>query len=256
MGYHADLMAEINKIDKSAQDEFAVRSHNNAAQAIKSGKFASEIVPVINGTGKKVTTDNLIRTNMKIENVSKLNPVFRSNKEHGTVSAASSSALTDGASAVLLMSESKAKQLGYTTDIVLRSYVKTAIEPYPQLLMAPAKAIPAALDKAGLTLDDIDLFELHEAFAAQVLCTIKVLGDAEWCKNNLHRDSAVGVIPVEKLNINGGSLAIGHPFAATGGRLVTSLANELRRSKKRYGLISICAAGGIGGVAILERVDA
>lgn len=209
MGYHADLMAEINQVSKQLQDEFAVRSHNNAYNAQQLGKFKNEIVPVMNGSGKTVNKDNILRPNMKIDNVQKLNPVFRTAAQHGTVSAASSSALTDGASAVLVMSESKARELGYPTDISIRAYVKTAIEPYPQLLMAPALAIPRCLDKAGLTLDDIDIFELHEAFAAQVLATVKVLADDDWCKKNLGKDKAVGKVPMEKLNINGGSLALG-----------------------------------------------
>ena len=186
------------------------------------------------------------------------------------------------------MEEGKARELGYPTDIVVRTYVKTAVEPFPQLLIAPAIAISKALDRAGLKLDDIDLFEIHEAFAAQVLSTLKVLASKEYSKQSktmekqfqslkahsrsvLHKDEPVGVIPLSKINVNGGyvfvrtsrdqlvykfiirSIAIGHPFAATGGRLVASATNELRRSKKRFCLISICAAGGIGGVMILER---
>jgi len=255
MGYHADLMAEINKIAREKQDEFAVRSHKNAAAAQKKGFFKDEVVPVINGKKQTVDKDSLIRESMDVKKVSQLPPAFRPVSLHGTVNAASSSALTDGASACLLMSEEKAKELGYPTDVSIKAYIKTAIEPYPQLLLAPAIAIPRCLDKAGLTLDDIDLFEIHEAFAAQVLATIHCLKDPHFCKNVLKRDSIVGEIPMNKVNLNGGSLAIGHPFAATGGRLVASLTQSLRRTKKRYGLISICAAGGLGGVAILERIE-
>eukprot|EP00455_Lapot_gusevi_P012938 TRINITY_DN1622_c0_g1_i1.p1 TRINITY_DN1622_c0_g1~~TRINITY_DN1622_c0_g1_i1.p1 ORF type:complete len:489 (-),score=202.78 TRINITY_DN1622_c0_g1_i1:266-1642(-) len=241
MGYHADLMAEINKIPRNEQDEFAIASHTKAHKATASGKFKNEVVPVTNPKGKVVSKDNLIRGNMEPSKVAKLPAVFRKN---GTVTAASSSALTDGASAVLLMSEEKAKALGYPTDIVVRSFATTAIEPFPQLLMAPAIAIPKALERAGLTLNDIDIFELHEAFAAQVLSTLKVL-----------EQQGLGTVPKEKINPNGGSIAIGHPFAATGGRLATTAANELRRTGKKFALISICAAGGLGGVMILERRD-
>lgn len=232
---------------------------------------------------------------MTTEQLARLNGVFRKEGEAeeaagvdgsgaGTVTAASSSALTDGASAVLVMSEGAAVAAGYNTDIVVCSYAKTAVDPYPQLLLAPALAIPAALEKAGLTIDDIDVFEIHEAFAAQVLATLACLESDEFAKEWLGKDKAVGTIPREKINPNGesrqtiprhidipdfsesvfdglplcsgSSIAVGHPFAATGGRIVGSLANTLRRTGQRYGLISICAAGGMGGVMILQNVAA
>lgn len=255
MGFHADLMAEINQIPREEQDKFAFASHQKAAAAVKAGKFKSEIVPVkLPNNGGIVESDDLIRGSVDPSKISKLEPVFRSADQKGTVTAATSSPLTDGASAVLLMSEAKAKKLGYPTDISLRSFVNTAIDPYPQLLLAPAIAIPKALDLAGLTVEDIDVFEFHEAFAAQVLCTLKCLESDEFCRKFCGKDEAVGKINIEKININGGSIAIGHPFAATGGRIIATAANELRRSKKKYCLISICAAGGLGGVAILERI--
>ena len=250
MGYHADLMAEINAIPRDEQDAFALASHEKASQATSAGRLSDEIVPVTTPGGKQIVNDNLIRASMKKEKVASLKPAFR---PQGTVTAASSSALTDGGSCVLLMSEAKARELGYSADISFRSYVNTAIDPFPQLLLAPAVAIPRALSRAGLTLDDIDIFEIHEAFAAQVLSTIRALESKDFCAKFLKRNEPIGSIPMEKINPNGGSIAIGHPFAATGGRLVTSTANELRRSKKRFALISICAAGGLGGVAILER---
>ena len=243
MGYHADLMAEINRVSRKEQDDFAAGSQIKAAKAVKDGRFADELVSVT-VDGKIVSTDNLIRPSVDPKKFATLDTVFRKEKEGGTVTAASSSALTDGASACLLMSEAKAKQLGYPTDIIVRSFSTTACEPYPELLIAPAFAIPKALEKARLKLSDIDIFELHEAFAAQVLATLRVL------EKNGH-----GTIPLEKINPNGGSLAIGHPFAATGGRLVAHAVNELRRTKKRFCLISICAAGAMGGVMILERRD-
>jgi len=253
MGYHADVMAELNQIARQDQDQFAAGSHQKAAKAQKDGKLAQEIVAVQSVmTGKTFTQDNLIRGSSKPEKMAQLPPVFRP-APVGTVTAASSSPLTDGASAVLVMSETKASQLGYPTDIIVRSYAKTAIDPHPQLLIAPVVAIYQALQKAGLQLSDIDLFEIHEAFAAQVLSTIKLLDSQEWCQKVLGISKPVGKIDLNKVNPNGSSIAIGHPFAATGGRLVTSAINELRRTGKHLALISICAAGGIGGVMILER---
>lgn len=253
MGYHADLMADINEIPRAEQDKFAADSHRKAYEAQKSGLLDDEVVAVKTDSGKFVSKDNLVRSSLDPEKVSKLKPAFRPT---GTITAASSSALTDGASAVLIMSESKAAKLGYATDIVMRSYSKTAIDPHPQLLMAPAIAINRALKRAGLSLDDIDIFEIHEAFAAQVLATLKVLESPEFAKKVPGGAVALGKVPLEKLNPNGGSLAIGHPFAATGGRLVASASNQLRRTGKRFALISICAAGGIGGVMILENTAA
>eukprot|EP00472_Partenskyella_glossopodia_P001834 CAMPEP_0197514800 /NCGR_PEP_ID=MMETSP1318-20131121/130_1 /TAXON_ID=552666 /ORGANISM="Partenskyella glossopodia, Strain RCC365" /LENGTH=460 /DNA_ID=CAMNT_0043062995 /DNA_START=15 /DNA_END=1397 /DNA_ORIENTATION=- len=250
MGYHADLMAEINSISRQDQDAFAINSHKKATEARQ--LIRQEIVAV-RSDGKVVDDDDLIRSKVNPDKVAKLKPAFRKEKDHGTVNAASSSALTDGASAVLLMSERKAAALGYPTDVICKAYVKTAVEPFPQLLLAPAVAIPRCLSKAGLTLDDIDIFEIHEAFSAQVLATLKVLESKDFAQKFLGQDEPVGKIPLSKVNLRGGSIAIGHPFAATGGRLVTTAANLLRRTKKRYALLSVCAAGGIGGVMILER---
>jgi len=252
MGYHADLMAELNSVPRQDQDAFAAASHNKAAAAAKAGRLREEIVPVTTPSGKTVTEDNLIRGSQDTAKMARLKPVFRPT---GTVTAASSSPLTDGASAVIIMSERKARELGYPVDIVMRSYVTTAIDPFPQLLLAPAMAIPRALDMAGLKLQDIDLIEMHEAFAAQVLATTKCLASKSFAHSFLHREEPVGTIDPSRINPNGSSIAIGHPFAATGGRLTIAAANELRRSGKKYALLSICAAGGMGGVAILERRD-
>jgi acetyl-CoA acyltransferase len=258
MGYHADMMASINSVSREEQDRWCLVSHQKAATAVANGKIGAEITPVHTADGKSIEADNLIRPAMTETQVQKLKPAFRSEADNGTVTAASSSALTDGASAVLVMSEAKAKSLGFPADVVIRSYAKTAVEPNPQLLLAPAVAIPKALAKAGLGVDDIDIWEIHEAFAAQVLATIKCLESPAFAQEFLGRTDGQafmqeGAIPYEKINPNGGSIAIGHPFAATGGRLVTSLTNELRRSGQRFGLISICAAGGIGGVMVLEN---
>lgn len=250
MGYHADLMAEINKVERDAQDKLAATSHQNAARARARGYLDEEIVPVTLPNGETVTQDNLIREKIDAGKMGKLKPVFR---KTGTVTAASSSPLTDGGSAVLVMSEEKARELGYPTDISIASSAMTAIDPNPQLLLAPALAIPKCLDKAGLTMEDIDLFEVHEAFAAQVLATHACLCSRDFARSMLNSDRPVGGIDFKKLNPNGSSIAIGHPFAATGGRIVTAAINEMRRNNKKNTLISICAAGGLGGACILQR---
>lgn len=200
MGYHADLMAELNSISRESQDAFAAMSHINAAKAQKEGKFAEEIVPVKVGA-KQVTKDTLIRENSDASKMAKLKPVFR---KIGTVTAASSSPLTDGASAVLVMSEEKAKQLGFPIDITMVSSATTAVDPFPQLLLAPAIAIPRVLDNANLSVDDIDMFEIHEAFAAQVLSTTACLASDQFAQKRLGKEKAVGLVPPQKLNINGG----------------------------------------------------
>jgi acetyl-CoA acyltransferase len=258
MGWHGDVIGELRGITREQQEELAIQSHKKAVAARDKGYFDSEIVPVELMKKKKLVqfkTDNIVRSDFDTmtQKFGKLKPAFR--KPNGTITAATSSALTDGASAMLIMSEEKAKALGYPTDISLKSWHFSAIDPYPQLLLAPALAWPQVLRKAGITADHIDLFEIHEAFAAQVLATINCLESADFAKKYLNSDKPVleKKIDMSKVNVNGGSLALGHPFAATGGRIVTSLSNELRRTGKRHGLLSICAAGGIGGVAILEH---
>ena len=256
MGYHGDLMAEINGVTREEQDAWSVRSHQLAAKARKDGKLDGEVCAVTTPDGRRVERDSLIRESIDIGKLASLPPVFRP-PPAGTVTAASSSALTDGASACLLMSAPLAASLGYATDISVVTYVKSAIDPFPQLLLAPAIAIPLALRRARLTLADIDLFEFHEAFAGQVLATLACLDSADfYSRVGLAVEGGkVGRVDRERVNVNGGSIAIGHPFGATGGRLVATLCAEMRRRGSRYGLISICAAGGIGGVMILERRD-
>lgn len=209
-------MGEINQITRESQDALAITSHTNASRARKMGILDEEICPVVLKNGKQVSKDNLIRDVIDKAKIAKLKPVFRKAKQNGTVTAATSSPLTDGGSAVLIMSEEKAKQLGFPTDIVIKSSAISAglfsieitnsiiVDPFPQLLLAPALAIPKALDDAGLTLDDIDFVEMHEAFAAQVLSTTACLASETFCKKKLGRDKPVGMIPANKLNINGG----------------------------------------------------
>lgn len=250
MGESAEVMARRNEISREAQDEFAVRSHHRAAEAIASGRLRKEIAAVETPDGKTVTADTIVRADTTVEKLAKLRPVFA---KDGTLTAGNSSALTDGAAAVLLMSEDKAKALGMTPLAYFRSWAYTGVDPADQLLMGPALAMPMALERAGLSLADMDLVDMHEAFAAQVLSVVKMLGSDAFAKARLGRDHAVGEIDPAKLNVHGGSVALGHPFGATGARMVTTMANELHDTGKRYALLGICAAGGLGAAAVLER---
>lgn len=250
MGESAERMAQRNEISRQAQDEFALRSHKRAARAIATGRFDDETTKVQTPKGF-VHVDSLVRADTSLEKLSKLKPVFAKN---GTITAGSSSALTDGAAAVVLMRESKARALGYAPLAAFRSWSYVAVDPADQLLLGPAIAVPKALDRAGMTLADMDIVDMHEAFAAQVLSVLKMLGSRAFARERLGRDEAVGDIDPDKLNVYGGSIALGHPFAATGARIVTTLANELHRTDKRAALIGICAAGGLGAAAVLEKV--
>ncbi|MGZ5966712.1 MAG: acetyl-CoA C-acyltransferase [Polyangiales bacterium] len=251
MGEAAEKMARRNEISRAAQDEFAVRSHQRAAAAIGSGRFDDEVVPVQSPEGKWVHADGLVRADTSVEKLGKLKPVFA---REGTLTAGNSSALTDGASAVLLMSEEKARSLGLEPLAAFKSWSYVGVNPGDQLLMGPALAMPKALSRAGLELENIDLVDMHEAFAAQVLSVLKMLGSSAFAKSRLGRDRPVGDVDPTKLNVHGGSLALGHPFGATGARMVTTMANELHRTGKQTALLGICAAGGLGAAAVLERV--
>src|SRR5216117_2005272 len=239
MGESAERMAAINAIAREDQDAWALRSHRLAAAGWDDGRLAPEVGPVYID-GHAVTADNHIRRDSTLEKLATLRPVF--DREHGTITAGNASPLTDGAAAVVLASEARARALGLEPLAAVRSYAYAAVDPADQLLIAPAYAIPIALRRAGLTLDDIDVFEMHEAFAAQVLSTLAVL-----------ERNGVGRIPREKLNVMGGSIALGHPFGATGARIVLTLAREMKRRGARYGLATACAAGGNGAAIILER---
>jgi acetyl-CoA acyltransferase len=252
MGESAERMAVRNEISRQAQDEFAARSHHRAAAAIAAGRFDDEIVPVQNPAGKWVHADGLVRADTSVEKLGKLRPVFAKN---GTLTAGNSSALTDGAAAVLLMSEEKAKSLGLKPLAAVTSWSYVGVDPADQLLIGPALAMPKALERAGKTLADVDVVDMHEAFAAQVLSVLKVLGSKAFAQARLGKDQAFGEIDPDKLNLHGGSLALGHPFGATGARMVTTMANELARTGKRTALLGLCAAGGLGAAAVLERVD-
>jgi acetyl-CoA acyltransferase len=251
MGESAERMAKRNEITREAQDEFAVRSHHRAAAAIAAGRFDDEVTPVQTPEGKWVHTDGLVRADTSVEKLSKLRPAFA---KDGTLTAGNSSALTDGASAVLLMSEEKARSLGYKPLASISTWSFVGVDPADQLLMGPALAMPKVLDRAGLKLSDIDFVDMHEAFAGQVLSVLKMLGSAAFARSRLGKDQAVGEIDPARLNVHGGSLALGHPFGATGARMVTTMANELARTGKRTALLGLCAAGGLGAAALLEKV--
>ncbi|MBT9561062.1 MAG: acetyl-CoA C-acyltransferase [Myxococcales bacterium] len=253
MGEAAEQMAARNAISREAQDAFALRSHQRAAAAIASGRFDDEVVAVETRDGTFVSQDQLVRGDSSLEKLAKLRPVF-GKKGVGTLTAGNSSPLTDGAAAVLVMSEEKAHALGLTPLAAFRSWSYVGVDPADQLLMGPALALPHALDKAGLTLGDIDFVDIHEAFAAQVLAVLGMMASPAFCHERLGKEDAVGVVAEDRLNVHGGSVSIGHPFGATGARMVTTMANELHRSGKRYAALGICAAGGLGAGAILERV--
>jgi acetyl-CoA acyltransferase len=251
MGESAEKMARRNEISREAQDEFAVRSHHRAAAAIESGRFANEVTPVETPEGQWVHTDRIVRADTSVERLAKLRPAF---SKTGTVTAGNASALTDGGAAVLLMSEEKARALGYTPLAAFRSWAYTAVDPADQLLMGPALAMPKALARAGLELSDIDFVDMHEAFAAQVLSVLKMLGSDAFARERLGRDRAIGQVSPDMLNLHGGSLAIGHPFGATGARMVTTVAHELQQNGKELALLGICAAGGLGAAAVMEAI--
>jgi acetyl-CoA acyltransferase len=250
MGESAESMARRNEISREAQDRFAERSHHRAAAAIASGRFDIEVAPVETPEGW-VHADNIVRGDTSVEKLSQLRPVFARN---GTVTAGNASPLTDGAAAVLLMSAEKADALGYKPLAAFRSWAYVGVDPADQLLIGPAIAMPKALDRAGMELKDVDLVDIHEAFAAQVLSVTKALASKGFAELRLGRNKAVGEIDEASLNVHGGSLSIGHPFGATGARMVTTMANELALSKKETALLGICAAGGIGAAAVLEAV--
>ncbi len=252
MGQSAEKMAKENGISREAQDELALRSHQRAAAATADGRLPAEMAPWFGGAGmdQPIASDNGIRGDASLEALAALRPVF--DRKYGSVTAGNASPLTDGAAAVLLMAEEKALALGYTPLAYLRSYAVAAVDPGWQLLMGPVYAVPKALERADLARSDIGLFAIHEAFAAQVLSNVQAWGSQAWA-DRLGLSGPVGEVDWERTNVMGGSIAIGHPFAATGARLVTTLANEMRRRDVQYGLISICAQGGMGYAMVLER---
>jgi len=253
MGDSAEKMARVNGIARIDQDEFALRSHRKAIEAWEAGIFDSEVMPYPLPPRFKDTVerDTIPRADSTMEKLSSLKQVF--DRMYGSVTAGNSSPLTDGAAALLLMDESVAKALGYEPRAYLVSYAFAALDPNWQLLMGPALATPIALDRAGMTLDDLDLIDMHEAFAAQILSNVQAFASDAFAKERLGRDKAIGEIDYDKFNIYGGSISIGHPFGATGARQIMTMANELDRRGGGTALITQCAAGGLGASVILER---
>lgn len=251
MGDTAEQMAKTHNISRADQDALAHRSHSLATQAWQSGVMKDEVMTAhVEPYSRFLDIDNNIRQDSKLESYSKLKPVF--DRVHGTVTAATSTPLTDGASAVLMMTESRAKALGYTPLGYIRSYAFAAIDVYDDMLMGPSYATPIALDRAGMSLNDLTLIEMHEAFAAQTLANVKMFASKKFAEEKLGRSAAIGDIDMSKFNVQGGSLAYGHPFAATGTRLIVQTLNELKRRGGGIGLTTACAAGGLGAAMIVE----
>ena len=253
MGESAEDMAKLNGISREAQDAFALRSHQRAVEAWEKGVFDDEVmaVPIPPGYTTTVTQDNIPRADTSIEKLAKLRPVF--DRRYGTVTAGNISPLTDGAAALLVMEEKTAERLGFVPKAFLRSWAFAAIDPNWQLLMGPAFATPIALERAGLTLDDIDVIDMHEAFSAQILSNLQAFASADFAEERLGMDHAIGEIDMDRFNLYGGSISIGHPFAATGARQITTMANELVRRDSGTALVTQCAAGGLGAAVVLER---
>lgn len=240
MGEHCELMVKEWKVPQQEQDEIALRSHKRAHAATEDGRLKAEIHPL-----DGIDHDLLIRADTTMEKLAKLKPVFdRSNT--GTITAGNSSPLTDGAASVLLMSEQRAQRENREPLAFIKAIQFVGIDPGDGLLMGPGVAVPQVLAKAGLKLSDMDIIEMHEAFAGQLACNLRAWKQG-W------KEHAIGEVDVEKLNPLGSSIAVGHPFAATGARIVTTLANELKRRGARYGLVSICGAGATAAALILER---
>lgn len=250
MGEAAEKMAQENGIARSDQDLIAHNSHINATKAWEEGWFDDQVMSVVTENRGVQSKDNLFRAGSELEKYAKLKPVF--DRKHGTVTAGNSSPLTDGASAVILMSEQAAKAAGYEPLGYIKSYAFAAIDPNWQMLMGPSFATPIALKRAKLDLKDIDLIDMHEAFAAQIMSNINAFASKEFAKEHLNSNKAIGEIDMDKFNISGSSIAIGHPFAATGTRQLTQILHDLKRTGGQHGLITACAAGGLGGAIIVE----
>jgi acetyl-CoA C-acetyltransferase len=250
MGEHCEKMAREWHIGREEQDRLALDSHRKLAVAYDAGFFSDLVVPF-----RGIKRDGFLRPDTSMDKLAGLRPAFDKTSGHGTLTAGNSTGLSDGAAAVLLANDAWASARGLKIQAYLRDAEVAAVDFVhgEGLLMAPTIAVPRMLKRNGLTLQDFDFYEIHEAFAAQVLCTLRAWESADYCKNRLGLDASLGAIDPAKLNINGSSLAAGHPFAATGARIVATLAKMLEQKGSGRGLISICTAGGMGVTAILER---
>lgn len=253
MGADADQLAAKFGVTRQQQDEFALRSHQMAAAAWQAGVFDSEVCPLaIPPKFTVVEQDDTFYANSSLEKLSQLRPAFI--RPHGTITAGNASPITDGAAVSLLMDVDEAKKRKLKPQVVIEGYAFSGQNPHGELLLGPAYTMPKLLNEAGLKIDDIDVYEIHEAFAGQVLANLAALQDVEFCKNSLGLKGAFGEIPMDKINTQGGSLSLGHPFGATGSRLLTSASRRLIESKGKYALISACAAGGLGSSILLKRI--
>jgi acetyl-CoA acyltransferase len=252
MGENCERLAKRLGITRQAQDAFAARSHQRAAAATVDGHLAGQIAPAfVPPKGAAVREDNGIRGDSTMESLAKLRPAF--DRRFGTITAGNSSYLTDGGAAVLLASDSAARMLGLEPVATLRSAAVAALDPLEELLLGPALTLPRALDAAGLELPEVEVVELHEAFAAQVLAVLQLLEDPGWCSERLGRDRPVGPVELDRLNTWGGSLSVGHPFGATGARLITNCCQRMAAEDAKNGVVAACAAGAIGIGLVFER---
>ena len=253
MGESAEKMAKENGITREEQDQIALRSHQNASAAWREGKFDDLVMHVLVPPKyeQAVAKDNILREDSTLEALAGLKPVF--DRNYGTITAGNSSPLTDGAAALLVMSARRARELGQEPLGYLRSFAYAATDPSDQLLQGPAYAAPIALDRAGMKLSDIDLFEMHEAFAAQVASNLQAFASQPFARK-MGRSEPLGEVDRSRLNVTGGSIALGHPFGATGARVVAQALAELKRRGKNTALCTVCAAGGLGAAVVLERV--
>ncbi len=252
MGESADKLAAAFDISRREQDEYALRSHRKAAEARDAGYLAGELAPAsVPPDFDPITADNGIRDDTSMAKLEQLSPAFV--KPFGTVTAGNASPLTDGASATLIMSKEAADELDFTPRAYLRQYTYVAQDPGEELLLGPAYAMPQVLKAAGLSKEDIDVWELHEAFAGQVLAVLRACESAEFAKKNRDGADPLGEIPLDRLNTWGGSVSLGHPFGATGARLVTTAAHRLEVEDGRFALVAACAAGGLGHAMLIER---
>ncbi|MDI1302649.1 MAG: acetyl-CoA C-acyltransferase FadI [bacterium] len=251
MGKSCEKMVKKWGVSRAEQDDLACASHTNAARAWKEGRLDTQVMTVTLPSGAALHDDNLVRKNPDRSSYDKLKPCFDFSGK-GSVTAGNASPLTDGASVVLLMSEARAKAMGYEPLGYIRSYAFAAKTPKDDLLMGPVLAAPMALDRAGITLGELSLIDMHEAFAGQLACNLYGLASKEYAKTTLNRKKAVGVVNPDLLNVNGGSIAFGHPFGATGARVIGQSLHELRRRGGGIAMATACAAGGIGAAMVVE----
>jgi acetyl-CoA acyltransferase len=252
MGQSADLMARVFGVGREEQDRYAVESHHKAAAAWESGFYKTHVAAVATPDSKVIDRDTDVRGDTSVEKIAGLRPAFY---KDGTITAGNASPLTDGASAVMLMKESRARELGLKPLGRIRGYAAAGVDIKKEpLLIGPVYAIPRALASAGVQWSDIDLLEVHEAFAAQVLSTVRAIESASFAREKLGLSKAIGSVDPSRLNIHGGSIPLGHPFGATGTRMVLQTLHGLRARNKSLGLISICAAGGLGSVMVVEAI--